>query len=144
MNRQVDYFFPIKVWILTVLLATILFFLDLFYLADPPPRKFIPEFIIIILMIFWGLLTYSLPILLVLGAIMLATKKVIKNYAILKALLILVGGGLTLAAFLYLGVGLNWVTAACLIFQIAAGVVFKISKVRNPDDPAIEQQNSAR
>lgn len=125
MNKHIDYFFPIKVWIITVLFTSILFFLDFIYLAAPPPRKLIPEDIIIFIMIFWGLLTYSLPILLLLGAILFFAKNDIKNFLLLKAILIFVGVGLTLAVFLYFGFEFNWVVASCLSIEVAAGIIFK-------------------
>jgi hypothetical protein len=135
MNKQIDYNYPIKVWITTVLFATILFYLDLIYFSYPQEKGFIPEDAVIIGMIFFGLLTYSLPILLLIGAILFSTRKIIENQLALKALTILVGVSVTLIVLLYIGYGFSWVTASCLVIEIIAGMIFKISKNKKYSDP---------
>lgn len=142
MNKQIDYNYPIKVWIVTVLFATILFYLDLIYFSYPRAKGFIPEEVVIIAMIFFGLLTYSLPILLLLGALLFSLRKIIENHLILKGLLIIVGGSLTLGVFLYIGYGFNWVTVSCILLEILAGMVFKISKCKDPSDTGLTHQTA--
>ncbi len=142
MNKQIDYNYPIKVWIVTVLFATILFYLDLIYFSYPRAKGFIPEEVVIIAMIFFGLLTYSLPILLLLGALLFSLRKIIENHLILKGLLIIVGGGLTLGLFLYIGYEFNWVPVSCIFLEILAGMVFKISKCKKPSDKGLPHQTA--